>query len=615
MSTTSEISVSVLIILIVLLVCVGPVVYVRRSRADKQEDTTDSGNRVLIFTAAVGGGHEAAGRTARAELERAGYTVVMMDGLREMNRIMNWLLIQGYMNQARRKPASMDILFNITSRPVGAAIIRGLTSLLFARQLIGAIRKYQPRLVISTYPLVTAALGHLRKNGRLRVPAIALVADYGVHPLWVDPRVDLHLVASQPSAALVERVGGTASVVRIPVAPGYRDTPTREESRSALGLSAEEFVVLVVGGAWGIGDLGQTTHCVADSGIRTIVVTGNNTALENRLRAEFSDRENVTVFGWREDLPALMAASDCLIQNAGGMTCVEAIEMDLPVLMFDAIPGHGEFNAQTMEQAGVARWARSGEELEELLSAASRGETSLRAPAKEHLAPSFSETAGTLVQDEPQPAVASRSFSFNLHPAGLAATVVIASFIWLAFASPVVRVAARELDVKIPGYAPSPGRISLGLNVDDPQTASSLEALVRQKHVPVTIFANSKSASGLSPASDLTFGVVEEPEKDKLSPWSERRKAENVAAEIQSATGTYPKYFLASPKTYLRALADAPPHTHLVMPEVQDHGKLSPGFLILDLSNLEPQDARQQVLQTLKQVNKEGFDCVPPSRL
>ena len=60
------------------------------------------------------------------------------------------------------------------------------------------------------------------------------------------------------------------------------------------------------------------------------------------------------ILGWRDDLPTLMAASDCLIQNAGGMTCIEAIEMGLPVIFYESFLGHGELNALVMEQEGAA---------------------------------------------------------------------------------------------------------------------------------------------------------------------------------------------------------------------------------------------------------------------
>jgi hypothetical protein len=58
-----------------------------------------------------------------------------------------------------------------------------------------------------------------------------------------------------------------------------------------------------------------------------------------------------------------MAASDALVENAGGLTSKEAFAAGLPVVTFNAIPGHGLDNAAAMARAGVTRWPSSLEEL------------------------------------------------------------------------------------------------------------------------------------------------------------------------------------------------------------------------------------------------------------
>src|SRR5918911_4861881 len=225
---------------IVLIVVPTTARYVSRSKGSPLEYpfSSPSGGplRVLILTAAVGGGHEAAGRSLQAELERAGHGVVMKDGLRAMSRALSWLLVRVYFCQARNTPQSLGVVFEVTSSRGAAAAVRAIVGLLFTRRLLKAIREERPDLVGSTYPLVNAALGHLRKSGRLGVPAAAIIADYGAHPLWVAPGMDLHLVVSGPSAELIRRAGGKVCVARLPVAPEFRFSPAREAAREILGL-------------------------------------------------------------------------------------------------------------------------------------------------------------------------------------------------------------------------------------------------------------------------------------------------------------------------------------------------------------------------------------------
>lgn len=578
-------------------------------------DTLSSSSpyKVLVLTAAAGGGHEAAGRTVQAELERAGHTVVKRDGIKTMSRTLDWLLVRAYCSQVRSTPRTLSVVFAVTSRRAGAGAIRFFVGVLFARRLLGALRRERPDLVISTYPLVTAALGRLRKRGALHVPAVAVVADYGVHPLWVSPEVDLHLVASRRSAKLAERAGGKACVIRFPVAPAFHAAPARAEARATLGLPQEEFLALVVGGAWGIGNLQGAAQCAAESGALTVVVTGNNTGLMARLRAEYADEENVRILGWRDDLPTLMASADCLIQNAGGMTCLEAMEVGLPIVMFDPILGHGEFNALVMEQSGVARWARNEEALGDVLRSAVRREATLPAPSKED-ASTVAAILASLPHEALRPVVG-RRWLVRPRTVLLAGAAAFSSLLWLTFASSGVALAARELYLRVPGYDPPPDEVSVGVKVADPATAAALEGLAQREHAPVTVFATSRGAEGLSPAADLSFGVAEESDGRDLTARGEREMARDAAAEVQSRTSTRPGYFLATPRTNLAALADAPPGARLVMPEQPGKGGPRPGLLVLDSSGLSPEVAGSRLVETLREIHDRGLTCVPLAKL
>lgn len=575
-------------------------------------------NKVLILTASVGGGHEAAGRAVCSELERAGYNATMSDGLRAMSHTLNWMLVRGYCSQVQHEPRSLATVFAFTSHKIGAGSVRVLMGSLYAGRLYRKVlSKEDPGLVISTYPLVTAALGRLRKDGRLRAPAVAVISDYGVHPLWISPDTDLHLVVSECSLELAETAGGNAVPIRFPIAPEFRHAPPREEAREKLGLSPDGFVALVVGGAWGIGDVEGMARCAAEAGAYTIVVAGNNTGLKKRLEERLaSSFENVRVLGWVENMPTLMSASDCLIQNAGGMTCLEAIEMGLPILIYNPILGHGELNSLTMERSGVAQWLHTAEDLTGCLRSAVRGEISLPAPRNEPYAQSLAAAVEPLFGDDRQPVVlqrAPRRFSSRLRLI-LAPLVVVVLFIWLAFASSGAAIATEALNLKVPGDDPPPGKVALAVRVGDPAAASAAESQARKERVPVTIFADARGARGLHPSRGITFGVAGD-SGEFSAPWKDHQKAKAVATEIRRATGTSPEYFLPAPRTNLAAFADAPPHSRPVMPEQNAQGEPKSGLLVVDVSGHSPQAARQKLARAVREVRGERLRCVPLGEL
>lgn len=388
--------------------------------------------RVLVLTARVGGGHEAVGRTVGAELTAAGYEVESRDGLRAMGPGLNWAITTGYRNQARHVPASLGTIFAVTSHPASSAAIRRAVGALHARRLGRIFREVEPDVVISTYPLVTAALGRLRRKGSLTAPALAVIPDYGVHPLWVVPGLDLHLVASPESARLATAAGGRAVPVRMPVAAGFGEAPDREVARASLGIPSDAFVALLVGGVWGIGDLEGAAACAIDAGAYTVVVTGENAQLRRRLRRRFAGEPRAHILGWRDDMPVLMAAADRLVQNAGGMTCLEAIEVGLPIVLFDPIRGHGELNAEVMEREGVARVARTRGELCRLLNAEGRqhGPAALGDDQRAEVTSLIPALLGRGVL----PQTSSRRRSSPLRPA-VAGAAMVALISWTLFAS------------------------------------------------------------------------------------------------------------------------------------------------------------------------------------
>jgi UDP-N-acetylglucosamine:LPS N-acetylglucosamine transferase len=75
---------------------------------------------------------------------------------------------------------------------------------------------------------------------------------------------------------------------------------------------------------------------------------------------------------WTPDAPTYLAAADVVVDNAGGLTCWEALASRTPVLLFRPLPGHGRFNAATLDAAGLARWVQRDDELVPAVAEAAR---------------------------------------------------------------------------------------------------------------------------------------------------------------------------------------------------------------------------------------------------
>lgn len=205
-------------------------------------------------------------------------------------------------------------------------------------------------------------LGRLAQQGRVEVPVVTLVTDAAVHPYWLHPGVSGHL-AVLPSAAEALAVACPGTPVRCCgplVAARFHTPPAAAAARAAAGLAPDTAVVLLVAGAWGSGDVAGTARAVqaAAPGAQLVVACGRNERLRRRLEAA-----GVRAVGWVDDMAGLLAAADAVVENAGGLTSLEAFAARVPVVTFRPLPGHGRANAETLGNARLTIYARDDVQL------------------------------------------------------------------------------------------------------------------------------------------------------------------------------------------------------------------------------------------------------------
>jgi hypothetical protein len=191
---------------------------------------------------------------------------------------------------------------------------------------------------------------------------VTFVTDFSVHPAIVSSYIDLNLCITQAAAEESLRLCGRPSVATGPLIPewfGESDSEERRaELRAELGMPSG-VVALVVAGSWGVGNVRATVDLLVAGGITPFVVCGRNDALV----VELANRPGVIAVGWRSDMPQLLRACDVVVENAGGLTAMEAMAAGIPVITHETIPGHGRHNAGEMHAAGVTDWVRNPQDL------------------------------------------------------------------------------------------------------------------------------------------------------------------------------------------------------------------------------------------------------------
>ena len=328
-------------------------------------DRAESGPLVVVLSASLGAGHDGAAFELARRLRLRGYRAEVRDYLACLPLGVGAMVRGVYRAQLRVAPWAYEATFRVwyLGRPLRWLLLMALAAL-SGRRVRRLLASPDLVGVVSTYPLPSMVLGRERQAGRLRVPVTTYVTDFGVHPLWISPGVDLTLcvhesAADEARSRTRRRVRATGPAV----APRFKP---RTSMREGLGIPTGQPVALIVAGSWGVGDVEMTfdTLARADAWF-PVVVCGRNDVLARRLRA----RRQGLVIGWTERMPELMAAADVLVENAGGLSCMEAFAVGLPVVTFRPLAGHGRRNAACMAAAGVVHVARQSSELSAALAA------------------------------------------------------------------------------------------------------------------------------------------------------------------------------------------------------------------------------------------------------
>ncbi len=320
---------------------------------------TTAPHHVDIVSGSFGAGHDVAAEAIAHQLHARGFSTRTWDVVDLMPGHLGRMLRSGYLKQIQSMPVTWRWTLEAIDRHdwVMRAIVRALRTTESALLDMAAAR---PDHIVSTHPFPSQALGHLRATGRLRVPVTTYLTDMSVHRLWVHPGVDTHLAVHDIPAQQALSLGAGETIVVSPAVRTSFATTTRSragqrDARRSMGLPGDQrHLALVTGGAHGIGQLFESAHDLADTGLVTpVVLCGTNT----RLLARVDRHPSMIGLGWVADMPRLLEAVDVVVQNSGGMTSLETRAAAVPMITYRCIAGHGETNASALDVARLAPWA------------------------------------------------------------------------------------------------------------------------------------------------------------------------------------------------------------------------------------------------------------------
>jgi UDP-N-acetylglucosamine:LPS N-acetylglucosamine transferase len=333
--------------------------------------------RVLVLSAEMGEGHNAAAAALREAIAELwpDCRVNQLDTFRVAGRRLARMARWAYGFQLARLPWTYQVFYDALGRsPRLARALKAVLVPFFGARLESAVAASQADLIISTYPFGSAGLAWMVRQRGLRTPTATYIPAFHVHPLWVYPEIGTHFVMYDSAPEHAPEVAPTMRLGAPPVRRQFGQ-PSRRAARLELGLSLDAFVVLVTGGAWGLGDLDRSVRVLLElhPPVHVVAVCGKNEGLARELRRRPDPR--LTVLDYVDTMPELMAAANVVVTNGAGVTVLEALRSRRPVIAFAPLVGHGRAATAEMVRRDLAIEASTTEDLARAVQALAADET------------------------------------------------------------------------------------------------------------------------------------------------------------------------------------------------------------------------------------------------
>jgi len=234
--------------------------------------------------------------------------------------------------------------------------------------ILTKLKKYimakDPKLIISTFPVVSQYLSDIKKNHGLSVPFITCITDVVDGWEWITPNCDKYFVATKDVKKTMLKMGIKSEKVIV------TGIPLREEFLGSLkpllsfSLPEGGTIVVIMGGGMGLIPKEKNFYHWLNNleKVTTLVLTGHNKKIFNFISK--LNLENIIPLGYTNEVATIMAKADLLITKAGGITVFEAIASKLPVILHQPKLGQEIENAKFIHKKSIGKITFNIEDLQ-----------------------------------------------------------------------------------------------------------------------------------------------------------------------------------------------------------------------------------------------------------
>ena len=334
-------------------------------------------------------------------------TVQIADTLEYVSPLLNKAVTGGYVYLVRNQPKMYGSIYkNSDKNDTTVNKTMDITTSTLRNKLRPLIEDFRPDIIVTTHAFAAEILSALKAHVGLNIPIISIVTDFALHQAYIAEGVDAFIVSSREMVAeAVERGIDRVKLYPygIPVKQEFYKPIDRKTAFESEGLDESIPTLLIMAGSFGVTDVLRIYHKIVKSpeDFQIIVITGKNEKLYNTFDSylrkitinntmvEFKQMMKASkpkplkpvkplkpgkpakpvrstasrnikpskptkLLYYTNEVEKYMHMADFIITKPGGLTVSESIAANLPMVIFKAIPGQEEQNADFLVGKNMA---------------------------------------------------------------------------------------------------------------------------------------------------------------------------------------------------------------------------------------------------------------------
>ncbi len=319
--------------------------------------------KVMILSITTGQGHHAAAKSVGEALELRGVNVKIVDVYEQIDKHFSDALNKSFLLATKHTTKAYRAVYELIDTKTTPSTKYSFPNVLgnhIGIKFEKFIEEFNPDVIICTHVLSAQVINELKRRGKFTdIPTIGIVTDYTVHPLWEEvTNIEYVEIASEfisPKANMKGITDDRLLPFGIPIQKKFSLKRDKKEARKELSFPLDGRVILVMAGSMGYGNMPAIISGILrfDSSCTILAVCGNNKKLYNNL-VKKAYPENVKLFGFIDNVDALMDAADCIVTKPGGLTTTEAMAKGLPMIFVNPLPGQEDRNQEFFLNSGLA---------------------------------------------------------------------------------------------------------------------------------------------------------------------------------------------------------------------------------------------------------------------